>query len=847
MGMVATLHVLDAFELPEVDTKGMGEWTQSWMLLDRLREQAPAPNVRIRRLVSILRTEFPDDPPTAPVEAQTWEDGYAPHPDLCDQSVLSVSSGPYGLERLTPRVINLARELLLDVVDDLHSVYLPARGLPLPRGEGLAFLRACLQPHTGRRWENSQALAAALSTGLKSVLGTAGFRQVAHTEQTVRFERQVSKGVQSVTAGIYGPEKSLHCRIFIDQRDPAVPASVLDTSLSALRAEHEPAWLQARTGEPFVNLCMTAFWLDWMLEDLGRWGLPLLLRIGEPVPAAATTPCADPGTAVPEDAHSLNPDLQQLLRRAKAGDVPALLEAAGHYLAGETVARDPKAAEDLLLQAASKGSSGAMYNLGVMSSKGDGRPADMAQALTWFAQAADMGHGRAIHMLGRAFRKGIGVVQDVALSNALMAIAHQKGVAEAGAEGIIAGFGSWAQLAEPLLEQGGFARTLEQRLRNPVQPTSGSDPSSSQGAGAGAAASVSESPAEPVMAAPLTPSATPEVFKAATSAGVATDPTTMVIDALAKALGTHAFRRQGEDRLEKRYASGSLGLWVDARIRPDQTIGVRIFLTATLRDTKRVLKDLESQGRLKGVEIYPGAPSLMAELLHYHHLTTAPGTADAPHDSATDVWTLVLRGTDDIQTRLQEDVLPAIRQVLAEPTPWFLNPPDLMASLKKAVSEAGFPAGLLVSNMEDLILARLCGLPETDSYLADRTAMARENPRVSRASPDSIRRMTAALKAHVPVDAELSKAYAACASAGGSPLARAGWAFFLGPLGGLLAMRAGLPDGVMMAAVLVSLAYVAWQLFRAGGRSRWRFVLPLTVLFPPLALLTIIALGLRRR
>lgn len=846
MGMVPTLHVFDAFDLPDVNTKGVGEWKQSWEFLDRLRTQAPAPNVRIRRLALMLRNEFPDDLPTAPVEAQNWEDGYAPHPDLCDQSVVSVSSGPYGLERLTPQVINLARELLLDVVDDLLGVYVPARGLPLPQGEGLAFLRSYLQPHTGRRWESSQALAQALSTGLMSVLGTAGFVQVAQTEQTVRFERQASKGVQSVTAGIYGPEKSLHCRIFIDQRQPGVPEAIVDTSLNALRAEHEPAWLQARTGEPFVNLCMTAFWLDWMLEDLARWGLPLLLRIDEPVAGAATRTGADAGMGLAQDAQSLNPDLQQLLGRAKAGDVAALLEAAGHYLAGETVPRDLKAAEDLLLQAAGKGSSDAMYSLGVMSSKGDGRPADMRQALAWFAQAADMGHGRSIHMLGRAFRKGIGVVQDVALSNALMAIAHEKGVAEAGAEGIIAGVGSWARLAEPLLEQGGFARTLEQRLNSQIQAASESGLSDSHQTASGATASTRESPAEPV-APPFTPSATTGVSMAAMSAGVATDPTPAVVDALAKALDTHGFRRKGESRLEKRYATGSLGLWVDARQLGDRGIGVRIFLTATLRDTQRVLKDLLSQGRLKGVEVDAGAPSLMAELLHYHHLTTNPGTADAPHDSATEVWTLIVRGADDLPACLQQDVLPAIRQVLAEPTPWFLNPPDLMASLKRAVSEAALPAGLLVSNMEDLILARLCGLPETDSYLADRTAMARESPGVSRASPDGIRRMTAALKAHVPVDAELSKAFAAYASVGGSPLARAGWAFFLVPLAGLLGMRAGLPDGVMVATVLGGLAYVAWQLFRVGGQSGWRFVLPLTVLFPPLALLSIIVLGLRRR
>lgn len=338
----------------------------------------------------------------------------------------------------------------------------------------------------------------------------------------------------------------------------------------------------------------------------------------------------------------------------------------------------------------------------------------------------------------------------------------------------------------------------------------------------------------------------PEMFAAAIATVFAADPVTPMINVLADALADEGFRRQGEGRLEKRYPSGYLGLWVDARRLPDGTTGVRVYLTATLRDTQRVLKELQSEGRLKGVEVQAGVPSLMAELLHYHRLTT-PGAANEPRDPAADDWTLVVRRPEEIQPLLEREVLPAIRQVLAEPKPWFLDPPDLMASLKKAVGESGFPAGLLVMNMEDLILARLCGMTGFDRYVADRTTMARESPGVSRASPDSIRRMTAALKAHVPVDAELSKAFAGHSSGGGSPLARAGWAFFLGPVAGLLAMSAGLPDGVMVATVLIGLVYVAWQLFRVGGQSGWRFALPLTVLFPPLALLTIIVLGLRRR
>ena len=82
---------------------------------------------------------------------------------------------------------------------------------------------------------------------------------------------------------------------------------------------------------------------------------------------------------------------------------------------------------------------------------------------------------------------------------------------------------------------------------------------------------------------------------------------------------------------------------------------------------------------------------------------------------------------------------------------------------------------------------------------------------------------------------------------GGSPLARAAWGLVLGPAVGLVALAVGAPDPVLPAAILLSLVWTAWALFRAGGRTVWRFVLPLTVIVPPLALLTILVLAWRRR
>lgn len=156
-------------------------------------------------------------------------------------------------------------------------------------------------------------------------------------------------------------------------------------------------------------------------------------------------------------------DLGALKRRAEAGDAEAWVEIGGEFIVGERVPRDFRTAAEAFQKGADLGSENAMFNLGVCYQNGDGMPKDANKALAWFARAADRGHAQGLFMLGMAYRNGAGVTKDLAASNALMVIAHAKGVAEAGRQGVIAGAGSYAELSKRLATPGQVLSTMAER------------------------------------------------------------------------------------------------------------------------------------------------------------------------------------------------------------------------------------------------------------------------------------------------------------------------------------------------------------------------------------------------
>lgn len=169
-------------------------------------------------------------------------------------------------------------------------------------------------------------------------------------------------------------------------------------------------------------------------------------------------------------------DLAALKRRAEAGDAEAWVEIGGEFIIGERVPRDFRTAAEAFQKGADLGSANAMFNLGVCYQNGDGAPKDASRALHWFARAADRGHGQGLFMLGMAYRTGNGVTKDLAASNALMVIAHAKGVAEAGRQGVIAGAGSYAELGKRLSVPGQTLAALAERHGSAPGLTAASSP-----------------------------------------------------------------------------------------------------------------------------------------------------------------------------------------------------------------------------------------------------------------------------------------------------------------------------------------------------------------------------------
>jgi len=83
-------------------------------------------------------------------------------------------------------------------------------------------------------------------------------------------------------------------------------------------------------------------------------------------------------------------------RSAELGYVPALVAVADDCISGENgVAKDPKRAADLLLQAANAGHDGAALRVSDIYRSGTGFPKDPAKADEWLAKAARLGNARA--------------------------------------------------------------------------------------------------------------------------------------------------------------------------------------------------------------------------------------------------------------------------------------------------------------------------------------------------------------------------------------------------------------------------------------------------------------------
>jgi TPR repeat protein len=103
--------------------------------------------------------------------------------------------------------------------------------------------------------------------------------------------------------------------------------------------------------------------------------------------------------------------LEDLRKRAAAGDVDAQIRMGNRYLCGVTVEVDLDEASKWFLLAGKSGSAAGFMSLGLHYS-GSAKPRDVAKAMHFYEKAAKLGHVDAQLNLGRFYFVGDGVKQD---------------------------------------------------------------------------------------------------------------------------------------------------------------------------------------------------------------------------------------------------------------------------------------------------------------------------------------------------------------------------------------------------------------------------------------------------
>lgn len=128
---------------------------------------------------------------------------------------------------------------------------------------------------------------------------------------------------------------------------------------------------------------------------------------------------------------ALPAELQDLEKRAFAGDAAAQHDLGALYASGRVVGTNFRRAAYWFVKAAENGVANAHYNLGVMYHQGLGLRRDMAQAIYWYREAAAFDHPEALYNLGIAYVEGIGVKADVKQGMGYLEHAARLGVAQA--------------------------------------------------------------------------------------------------------------------------------------------------------------------------------------------------------------------------------------------------------------------------------------------------------------------------------------------------------------------------------------------------------------------------------
>jgi len=112
-------------------------------------------------------------------------------------------------------------------------------------------------------------------------------------------------------------------------------------------------------------------------------------------------------------------------------DLAAMRNVALMLRAGKGVAKDPKAAERKMAEAAEAGLVTAQADLGDMLLKGEADQPDPKAAIPWLALAAQAGHPVAAFELAELYANGDGVARNLDTARSLYKIAAAAGLEEA--------------------------------------------------------------------------------------------------------------------------------------------------------------------------------------------------------------------------------------------------------------------------------------------------------------------------------------------------------------------------------------------------------------------------------
>ncbi|MDR3054578.1 MAG: hypothetical protein LBU53_04150 [Zoogloeaceae bacterium] len=243
-------------------------------------------NPRFIRLGQVLARHFPTDHPDT-----FWF--VSPETELSQPYAFwKVEINDIGrMGELLAVLIPLARKLRLDVFDAALGFYLPALSMPVPRDEGSRF-RLTYDPDivTKGVMLSEDALQNQFIERLRVPLGNQGFKQQEHY---FYFIRPTDGGEQSVEGMVIGDSCLLHLDIcsnrfadiknkylwgkpkdMEDERSIHIFSKILSIYADDLRKMMQPAW--EGLGEKASKTTANEEEINWMFEDVLRYGLPLM-------------------------------------------------------------------------------------------------------------------------------------------------------------------------------------------------------------------------------------------------------------------------------------------------------------------------------------------------------------------------------------------------------------------------------------------------------------------------------------------------------------------------------------------------------------------------------------------